>query len=321
MKESTRKRLVTLGCVLGVVAVIAILGAVSKSSTSDAASTATATGQTGSKLPFVPWYWTMIVSPSDPNVLVLGTSQGLFRSADGGKSWAATGPKGIHATSIVQAGDSIVVGGVRSTNPNPVVRKGAARTAPDGPAVVTASSDDGTTWKDLHPRGLPNVTVQALAADPKDGKTVYALLNNGKLYRSTDAAASFKLVSPSLGIAPWAIAVTQDGSFVSGDMDSGSHVSANAKAWKPTPFTDSQGGRMVMEYAVQPGDSKRILMSSDGIMMSDDGGETWHLVMKSKTMFGPIAWAPSASDTAYAVGFDNTLWRTDNAGKTWKKIP
>ena len=51
-------------------------------------------------------------------------------------------------------------------------------------------------------------------------------------------------------------------------MDSGSYVSANAKAWKQTPFTDSKGGRMVMEYAVQPGDSKRILMSSDGIMMS-----------------------------------------------------
>ena len=37
-------------------------------------------------------------------------------------------------------------------------------------------------------------------------------------------------------------------------------------------------------------------------------------------MFGPIAWAPSATDTAYAVGFDNSLWRTDDAGKTWKKV-
>ena len=38
-------------------------------------------------------------------------------------------------------------------------------------------------------------------------------------------------------------------------------------------------------------------------------------------MFGPIAFAPSAADTAYAVGFDNSLWRTDDAGKTWKKVP
>jgi hypothetical protein len=318
MKESTRRRLVVLGCVMAVVAVLAILGAVSRSSPSDAASTAASTGQ---KLPFVPWYWTMLVSPSDPNLLLLGTSKGRYRSTDGGTSWSATGPKGIHATSIVQAGNSIVVGGVRTTNPNPVIRKGAARTAPDGPSIVAASTDDGKTWRELHPRGLPSVTIQALAADPKDDKAVYALLNNGKLYRSTDGAGSFTLVSPSLGIAPWALAVTQDGSFVGGDMDSGSFVSKNAKAWKATPFKDSNGGKMVMEYAVQPGASKKILMSSDGIMVSDDGGKTWRPAMKSTVMFGPIAFAPSAANTAYAIGFDNSLWRTDDAGKTWKKVP
>ena len=103
-------------------------------------------------------------------------------------------------------------------------------------------------------------------------------------------------------------------------MDSGSHMSSNAKSWTKTPFTDSNGGRMVMEYAVQPG-SKRILMSSDGIMASDDGGKTWRLAMKSTVMFGPIAFAPSAADTAYAIGFDDSLWRSDDAGKTWKKVP
>ena len=76
-------------------------------------------------------------------------------------------------------------------------------------------------------------------------------------------------MSAKLGIAPWAIAVTQDGRFVSGDMDSGSHLSTERQGrGQQTPFTDSSGGRMVMEYAVQPGDSKRILMSSDGIMVS-----------------------------------------------------
>ena len=318
MSETTRRRLTWLGCVLAFVVALLTLGAFSRSSTSDAASSGASTGQ---KLPFVPWYWTMAVSASDPNTLVLGTSKGLYRSTDGGKSWAATGPKGIHATSIVQAGDTIVAGGVRTANPNPVIRKGAARTAPDGPSVLASSGDDGATWKELHPRGLPGVTIQSLASDPKDGATVYALLNNGKLYRSTDGGASFKLASTTLGIAPWAIAVTQDGSFVGGDMDSGSFVSANAKTWRSTPFKDSNGGKMVMEYAVQPGDSKKILMSSDGIMVSDDGGKTWRLAMKSTVMFGPIAFAPSAARTAYAVGFDNSLWRTDDAGKTWKKVP
>jgi photosystem II stability/assembly factor-like uncharacterized protein len=321
VSEKTRTRLTVVVSVLGVVGAILLLGAFSRSSDSNAASAEAGGAATGQKLPFVPWYWTMIVSPSDPNMLVLGTSKGLYRSTNAGKSWSAVGPKGIHMTSLAQAGDTLVAGGVRTASPNPIANKGTGRTAPDGPGVVAVSTDEGKTWKELKPGGLPATSVQSLATDPKDGKTLYALLTDGKLYRSTDEAASFKLVTAKLGIPPWAIAVNNDGRFVSGDMDAGSHISSNARAWTKTPFTDSNGGRMVMEYAVQPGDSKRILMSSDGIMVSDDGGKTWKLSMKSTTMFGPIAFAPSAPDTAYAVGFDDSLWRTDDAGKTWKKQP
>ena len=168
--------------------------------------------------------------------------------------------------------------------------------------------------------GLPVEQFVALAADAGKGTPLYALLNNGRLYRSTDGARSFRLVASKVGIAPWAIAITRDGRFVGGDMDSGSHLSANGKTWQRTPFTDSTGGRMVMEYAVQPSDPARVLMSSDGILMSTDGGKTWHIVLKSKVMFGPVAWAPSTSDVAYAIGFDRSLWRTEDAGNKWTKI-
>jgi photosystem II stability/assembly factor-like uncharacterized protein len=320
----TRKRLVTAGCVLGFVAVLAGIGAVSKSTPSDAAPGSISTGSATEKLPTLPWYWTMIVSPNDENVLVLGSSKGIYRSGDGGKTWKAVGPKGVHATSIVQLGDSMIMGGVNlgpNASPNPIIRKGGARAAPDGPAAVAESTDDGKTWTDLKPTGLPKVTIQALAVDPKDENTLYALLNDGKLFRSTDKARSFQLVTPKLGIAPWAIAVTLDGRFVSGDMDSGSFVSANAKKWQNTPFKDSNGGKMVMEYAIHPSDAKRILMSSDGIMMSSDGGKTWRIVLNSKTvMFGPIAYVPSSSDVAYAIGFNASFWRSDDGGKTWKQV-
>jgi photosystem II stability/assembly factor-like uncharacterized protein len=320
MSEKTRSRLTVVASVLAVVGAILLLGAFSRSSDSDAASAGPNAAATGQKLPFVPWYWTMVVLPDDPNMLVLGTSKGLYRSTNAGKSWSAVGPKGIHMTSLAQTGDTLVAGGVRTSTPNPIVNKGAGRTAPDGPGVVAVSTDQGKTWKVVTPRGLPATTVQSLAADG-DGATLYALLSDGKLFRSTDEAASFTLVTPKLGISPWAIAVANDGRFVSGDMDAGSHISSNARTWTKTPFTDSNGGRMVMEYAVQPGNSKRILMSSDGIMVSNDGGKTWKLAMKSTVMFGPIAFAPSVPDTAYAVGFDDSLWRTDDAGKTWKKLP
>src|SRR5262249_40044070 len=158
------------------------------------------------------WYWTMAVSPSDPDVLVLGTNAGLFRSSDGGKKWTQVGPKNVNATSLLQVGDAIYAGGVpASPTAPPVVRTANARTAPTGASLFAVSTDGGSTWKALHPKGLPNVSLQALTVNPSGGSDLYALTTTGKLYRSTDGAKSFGLVSPKLGVPPWALAQTSTG--------------------------------------------------------------------------------------------------------------
>jgi photosystem II stability/assembly factor-like uncharacterized protein len=312
MRIVTRPRVVAAAFVAAFVAAFAALGAVSKSTPAAAGVTAAA------PVPYAPWYWTMAVSPSDPKVLLLATSNGLYRSSDAAKTWRQTGPKGVNMTSLVVSGTTLFAGGV--PGPNPVIRKGGGRTAPDGKGVLVRSTDGGKTWPALHPKGLPNTTIQSLAVDPARTTTLYALFNDGKLYRSTDGAASFELVSAKIEAPPWAIAVTDGGQFVAGDMDRGGFMSADGKTWQSTPFRDSNGGKMVMEYAVQPTDPARILMTSDGILRSTDGGKTWQLALKSNIMFGPVAWAPSADDVAYAIGFDRSFWRTADAGKTWAKV-
>jgi photosystem II stability/assembly factor-like uncharacterized protein len=104
-------------------------------------------------------------------------------------------------------------------------------------------------------------------------------------------------------------------------MDTGAYRSANGQTWQHAPFTDSRGGKMVMEYAVKPDDATTVLMSAFGLELSTDGGKTWHHALRSNVMFGPVAWAPSSVDVAYAVGFDGSVWRSGDGGKTWKKVP
>jgi photosystem II stability/assembly factor-like uncharacterized protein len=196
----------------------------------------------------------------------------------------------------------------------PIVQNAGGRTAPNGPGFLDASTDAGATWHALHPTGLPGQAVQALAVDPASATVLYALLTSGAVYRSSDGAKSFQLVSKRLGGPPWALAVTPTG-LVSGDMDTGGYVGG-----KHIAFTDPKGTKMVMEFAAQPGDPNNVLMSSYGVVQSSDGGKTWHPVLKSAVMFGPVAYAPSDAKTAYAAGFDGSLWRSADGGKSWSPV-
>ena len=336
-KHVTRRRLIVAGILLVFVAAffgiaqltkatkptaITTTAATTTAATTTAATTTaatTATATTGTA-PSALWYWTMAVSPSDEKTLVLATSGGLYRSLDGGRTWRPTGPKGLNATSVVTLGKELLAGGVHvGAVASPVVRRGNTRVAGTGPLVLVASRDGGKTWKPLHPSGLPDVTLQALTPDPT-GKSLYALLNDGKLFLSTDGARSFHLAVRKIGAPPWALAVTKGDRFVAGDMDTGAYASPNGQTWQHTPFHDSRGGEMVMEYAVKPGDPARVLMSAFGLELSSDAGKSWHTALRSNVMFGPVAWAPSAKDVAYAVGFDASVWRSGDGGKTWTKV-
>ena len=50
-------------------------------------------------------------------------------------------------------------------------------------------------------------------------------------------------------------------------MSSGNYVSTNGSRWHDTGFVDPRGSDMVMEYAVQPTDPSRVLMTSYGVLM------------------------------------------------------
>jgi photosystem II stability/assembly factor-like uncharacterized protein len=274
------------------------------------------------KVPYAQWYWTMVVARSNPSVLILGTNSGLYRSSDGGGTWQPIGPKDVNTSSLVESGGTMFAAGVSEASANavPVSKIGDVYLVPSGPSVLVSSSDDGSTWKVIHPSGLPAVPVQALAVDPANSQILYAVLKTGSIYRSTDDARSFAAVSSKIGGTPWALAITQGSNLVAGNMTNGNFVSPNATSWHGTGFTDPDGSHMVMEYAVSPTDLTKVLMTSYGIVMSSDGGKTWHVVLKSKVMFGPVAYSPTKPSLAYAIGFDGSLWRSGNGGTTWTKV-
>jgi photosystem II stability/assembly factor-like uncharacterized protein len=76
----------------------------------------------------------------------------------------------------------------------------------------------------------------------------------------------------------------------------------------------------IVGLAVSADDPKRILATGPGIYLSVDGGRSWKRVREAEAGIGPVAWAPSAAQTAYAVGFDRVLLETTDGGATWNAV-
>jgi len=250
---------------------------------------------TNSGLPDTPDYHSLLVAADDPQALVLGTHDGLYGSSDGGRSWQPTSLSGQDAMNLARAGAEVVW------------------TA--GHNVLAKSTDGGETWQDVRPDGLPHLDVHGFAVDPSDPITLWAALAGTGLYRSTDGGASFVLVSREVGAAVMALAVTPEGRVLAGDMRQGLMISDDdGRSWRRSIGTGFMG------LAVNPQDPKRIVATGPGVFLSADGGQTWDQVMSLDKGAGPIAWAKSAPETAYAVGFDRTLYKTTDGGKSWRPV-
>jgi photosystem II stability/assembly factor-like uncharacterized protein len=234
----------------------------------------------------------LLVSKADSSNLLLGTQHGLYRTTNGGLTWSRSGFAGEQVTSLAQTGGAIFAG---------------------GNGLLAVSTDGGTTWTRLHPRGLPDEQVVSLAVDPAHPAVMYLVLGSGGLYRSTDRATAFALVSRQVGPGIRSLAVGHGG-VLAGDVVNGIYLSPNGRAWRRT------AGGMVMAFAVDPAQRSRVLVATFGISRSTDGGMRWKSVLHSRAMFGAVAWAPSQPLLAFAVGDDGSLWRSTDGGARWTDL-
>lgn len=246
-------------------------------------------------LPRTPDYHSLLVSPDDPQSLLLGTHNGLYRSPDGGLTWNAHTLPGQDAMNLARpAGNTIWTAG----------------------HLVFAKSDDGgETWTDVRPAGLPSLDLHGFAVDPNDPNTLYTAVAGAGLYRSRDGGATFGLVSQQVGGSVFGLAVTPDGRILAGDGSQGLVESRDdGRSWRGVLSA------AVLGLAVNAKDPQRVLATGPGIYLSTDGGATWRGVLELEDGVGPVAWSASAPRTAYAVGFDRTLLKTTDGGETWNAV-
>ena len=248
----------------------------------------------------------LAVAPSNPDVLYVGSGEGLqrpdlsvgdgvYKSTDGGQTWAHMG-----------LGDAQQIGAIIVDPRDPERLYVAALGHPYGANAergVFRSKDGGRTWQKVLYKD-ENTGAIALAFDPKNARTIYADMwaarqgpwENGAwqgpgsgLYKSTDGGDTWRQLTKGL------------------------------------PTFEQGLGRI--GFGIAPSDPARIYALVDaaatvgGVYRSDDAGESWQRVSTDRrpwsrgSDFAEIDVDPKNKDIVYSANI--ATYRSTDGGKTW----
>src|SRR5579859_798513 len=249
------------------------------------------------------------VAPSDPNILYVGSGEGLqrpdlatgdgfYKSTDAGKTWKHLGLGDAQQVTAIL---------VDPKDPNRVFV--AVEGHPYGPNEergVFRSTDGGQSFQKILYKD-ENIGAADLAFDPGNPQTIYAVLWAAR-------------------VAPWEVRSGE--SFVA--KGSGLYKSTDGgNNWKQLtkglPSSDD-GGLGRIGIAVAPSQSNRVYASVEakkngGVYRSDDAGESWQLINGDRRIGGRgpgamgIAVSPDNPDLIYVA--NTTTWKSSDGGKTF----
>jgi photosystem II stability/assembly factor-like uncharacterized protein len=286
----------------------------------------------------------LAVSPSDPNIVYVGTGEGcirgnashgdgIYKTVDGGKTWKNIGLR-----------DSRAIGKLIVDPKNPDRVLVAALGHPYGPNTergIFRTIDGGKTWekvlyKDENTGGID------ITFDPQNANIVFASLWQARrmpwtlsdggpgsgLYRSNDGGTTWKLLQehglpkPPFGRIGVAVAANSDRVYALIEAAEGGVYRSDdgGETWEPINGNRSYWQRSwyYMHIIADPQDPDTIYVANVDFYRSTDGGHTFN---KVKVPHGDNhgMWIDPKNPRRMIVSNDGGVTVSLDGGKTWTR--
>ncbi len=231
----------------------------------------------------------LLINPTNPQILIAATSNGIYRTINGGTSWTQ-----------VQTTNSFKDAEFKPGDPNTVYASGTR---------FWKSTNGGATWTNIT-SGLPaNTSVDRLAIAVTEAPTgtayVYVLAGSAAndgfygFYRSTDSGTTFTQRSTTPNVLGWASAGNDTG----------------GQGWYD------------LAVAASPTNRDVVLVGGVNIWRSTNGGTNWTINGHWTGTGAPYVHADihdlvflPGSGTTYFSANDGGLFRTTNSGGAWSDL-
>ncbi|MGE0406894.1 MAG: WD40/YVTN/BNR-like repeat-containing protein, partial [Candidatus Korobacteraceae bacterium] len=202
------------------------------------------------------------VAPSNPQVLVAGALDGVYRSIDGGDSWERISPES-HAE--IKNVESLAI------DPR----------APDVIYIGTwhlpwKTYDGGRTWKPIHQGIIDDSDVFSIIVDQSDPMVIYLSACSG-IYKSKIAGHGFQQLHQGIPSSARRTRVLRQDPLNPAVVYAGT----TEGLWKTTDggstWTRTTAANVIVnDLVIDPRDPSRVLIATDraGVLASSDGGLT-----------------------------------------------
>lgn len=264
---------------------------------------------------------TILAAPADPSHVAYASRREIHVSADGGLSFT------LAARPPSEGADPQDLAGFALSPSNP----GTWYAMLTGNPKVFRSDDRGATWRvaGTLPLSSPG-GGQVLLVDPRTPDRVYAGTYLG-LFKSVDGGTSWARSQAGLPfpyglplpIFSLAASPSQPDVLYAGTSEWGVARSRSAgERWQIGLETGLNASWVQLLKFPRPDTVLLALGGGARSFRSTDGGRTWQQFargLSGQRGLSDIAWQPGHPETLYALN-GIALWRSSNAGETWKRI-